>query len=77
VFHVSGTEPNRSTELMFNTAALADAVTGPNRICDGPLQLNYEIFNPAQPTPGAFNLNSPISLVDRIRLKGDPTMEDW
>jgi hypothetical protein len=62
---------------MFNNAPLNDAVDAARRICDAPLLLKYETFTAAQATPGEFNLNTTLSLVDRIRDRGDPTMEDW
>ncbi len=77
VFHVGASEANRLTELMFNTAPLNDAVDAAKRICDAPLLLKYETFTAAQTNPGDFNLNTTLSLVDRIRDRGAPATEDW
>jgi hypothetical protein len=76
-FHTENADPLGPTELMSGTGTSpANAVGATKRICDDPLRVQYQKFNPVQATPGAFHSES-LNATERIRTEGAPVMEGW
>lgn len=76
-FHVAPGDPHENTEMMSGTGTSAtNAVGATKRICDLPVLVSYQTFNPAQPTPGAAT-TARISAVQRLRARAGAVMEAW
>jgi len=76
-FHADNADPNVGTELMTGTGtSAANAVNGSKRVSDDPVQVQYQKYNPAQPTPGAWHSVN-IQPTQRFRTRGAPVTEGW
>jgi hypothetical protein len=72
-FHTTGA--NSTTEMMRSGTSAANAVDASKRICDS-VHVQYGMFDPGQPTPGASHTQA-FSAVRRVRARGGPVLERW
>lgn len=76
-FHADNADPNVGTELMTGTGtSAANAAGGSKRVSDDPVQVQYQKYDPAQGTPGAWHSVN-IQPTQRFRTRGAPVTEGW
>lgn len=76
-FHADPADPNVANQLMTGTGTnAANAVGASKRISDDPVQVQYQKYDPAQATPGAFHSVN-IQPARRFRSRGAPVLGRW
>jgi len=76
-FHTRNDDPNGPTELMSGTGtSQANAVDATKRICGGPYDVDYAMFDPAQTNPGDAIFDG-TNAVKRFHDRGSSVLESW
>lgn len=76
-FHADTADANVANQLMTGAGTdAANAVGASKRISDDPVQVQYQKYDPAQATPGAFHSVN-IQPARRFRTRGAPVLGGW
>lgn len=76
-FHADTSDPNVANQLMTGTGTdPANAVGASKRISGAPVQVQYQKYDPAQATPGAWHSVN-IDPATRFRSRGAPMLGRW
>lgn len=76
-FHADNADPNVGNQLMTGTGtSAANAVNASKRISGAPVQVQYQKYDPAQATPGAWHSVN-IDPATRFRTRGRPVLGGW
>jgi hypothetical protein len=76
-FHADNADPNVGNQLMTGTGtSAANGVGASKRISGAPVQVQYQKYDPAQPTAGAWHSVN-IDPATRFRTRGAPMFGRW
>jgi hypothetical protein len=76
-FHADNADPNVGNQLMTGTGtSAANAVNASKRISGAPVQVQYQKYDPAQATPGAWHSVN-IDPATRFRTRGRSVLGGW
>ena len=65
-----------TTEMMRSGTVEANELRGSKRICDDPVQIQYQLRG-AVTIPGGAVVNTALSAVQRLRSRGAQVMKSW